>query len=74
MMGTVKLWDVRTGNCVTTLQGHISGVSVAFSPEGKTLASGSDDGTVKLWDVKTGECYKTLQGTLVGYGQSPLVY
>ena len=43
--------------------GHSSSVfSVAFSPDGKTLASGSLDFTVKLWDVSTGKELRTLEG------------
>jgi len=39
-----------------TLKGHMDRVaSVAFSPNGKTLASGSYDGTIKLWNVATGK-------------------
>lgn len=46
-----------------TLKGHSSDVnSVAFSPNGEFLASGSDDKTIKVWNFQTGEKIHTLQG------------
>ena len=51
----VKLWDVETGQIISTFEEHTGVVySVAFSPEGTMLASASEDATIKLWEVKTG--------------------
>ncbi|MBN3910993.1 MAG: protein kinase [Nostoc sp. NMS1] len=45
------------------LKGHSSDVnSVAFSPDGKTLSSASDDKTIKLWNLASGEEIHTLEG------------
>ena len=47
----IKLWDVDTGENLETLSGHTDRIEIlVFSHDGKTLASGSEDGTVLLWD------------------------
>jgi len=50
--GTARLWDVATRQTIATLAGHAGPVnSVAFSPDGHTLATGSADDTARLWEL-----------------------
>lgn len=76
---TVKLWNLTTGELLTTLTRHSSPVlSVDFSPDGQTLASASNmefhDGTIKLWDVGTGRLRQTLGSSLVSLRTSCVAF
>jgi len=61
----INLWEVNTGKKLHTFEGHKYDISsLAFSQDGKTIASGSMDNTIKVWDVSSGKLLHTLKKRL----------
>ncbi|KXH38299.1 hypothetical protein CSAL01_00175 [Colletotrichum salicis] len=63
---SVKSLKTTWGACLKTLERHTEGIqgvwTVAYSPNGQWLVSGSRDGTVKLWNANSGNCLHTIGG------------
>jgi hypothetical protein len=71
----IELYSAQTGGLLGSCRGHKQPVfSLAFSPDGKTLASASDDSTLRLWNVSTHQellSLRRLGGALSGLTFSP---
>ncbi|CAB4905804.1 unannotated protein [freshwater metagenome] len=68
---TIKRWEVSTGECLRTYQGHTSGVTaVAFSLDSTLIVSGSENrkknSPLILWDVETGSVLETFEVDING--------
>src|SRR5262249_34690121 len=60
--GYGQVWDAQTGEELLALKHTDTVRSVAYSRDGKRLATASHDNIVKLWDAKTGKEIRTLRG------------
>lgn len=57
---TVKVWDIASGKCKTTLRGH-EGIVHGVGVNGNQIVSGSSDRMIKVWDMQSGKCLRTLE-------------
>lgn len=60
---TVRVWDLKKNECLSTLFGHTNSVvGVAVTPDGNRAVTGSHDRSVRIWDLVQEECIAELRG------------
>jgi WD40 repeat protein/tRNA A-37 threonylcarbamoyl transferase component Bud32 len=70
---TLKIWDADLSHEALTIRGHDATVhSIAYSPDGRHIASGSRDATLKVWDAATGRLVFSVAGQT--YGVNSVAY
>jgi WD40 repeat protein/serine/threonine protein kinase len=61
--GTLRLWDVATGQCLRVFEVNQRRVnSIFMSSDGRLALSGGEDNSVLVWEVETGRCRQRLEG------------
>jgi len=72
---TISLWDAETGDRLPNLpDGYPSGSAVAFSPDGKNLATGADfyhENNLSIWDMESRTLRASFPGPIAGLAFSP---
>ncbi len=69
--GDIYLWNVETGQVITTLSGHQEAIAaIAVSADGQILVSASEDGVIKVWDLVNRKELYTLNKELYSKKQS----
>jgi WD40 repeat protein/serine/threonine protein kinase len=59
--GALRVWDVRSGTCARTLEGHVGTVSaVGLSGDGRIAVSAGADNTLRIWTTKAASCQRVL--------------
>jgi F-box/WD-40 domain protein 7 len=59
---SIKVWDVKTGRCELTLNGHANSVMCVGFDDDFKICSGSYDKTVRVWDMRMGSVLSVLEG------------
>ncbi|MEM9539560.1 MAG: DnaJ domain-containing protein [Cyanobacteria bacterium P01_E01_bin.42] len=70
--GTVRLWQLSTGQQLRVFQHGEPVYCTAISPDSRTIASGGKDRAIKLWNAQTGQHIRTLGGWFGGHGDTIL--
>ena len=59
---TLKIWDIKSGECLKTLQGHNKTISyVLISSNGEYIISADVSNIIKIWNNKSNECLRTIK-------------
>ena len=67
---TIKIWDIESGSCLSTLAGHTDSVTQLAFIDADTVVSSSDDGTTRAWDVATGTYKAEFEGDKFSFTKS----
>lgn len=58
----IRVWNIKTGECLQILRGHQSTIRCIQMVDSKTVISGSRDTSVRVWDIEKGRCLHVLNG------------